>query len=191
MFLITSLLGVASAACRDGMPTTGACRPCESARAWVFQQGNLGSIDRAGPARLKTAELPRPTPPGGRPCAALPRPRKKKNVADPSGTALYDAEASPGGSKAERKLKLRSPNNRRGENSDPNRFGSAAARAGSGAGLRGAHAQQPGGATTVIRAHRRRRRGRKGCPNQAWVAQNLPRRWSREEVGPRRPSCAS
>ena len=125
------------------------------------------------------------------PSAAPPRPRKKKNVADPSGTALYDAEASPGGSKAERKLKLRSPNNRRGENSDPNRFGSAAATAGSGAGLRGAHAQQPGGAIAVIRAHGRRRRGRKGCPNQAWVAQNLPRRWWREEAGPRRPSCAS
>ena len=126
-------------------------------------------------------------------CVRAPRhgPRKEKNFADPSGTALYDAEASPGGSKAERKLKLRSPNNRRGENSDPNRFGSAAATAGSGAGLRGAHAQQPGGAILVIRAHRRRRRGRKGCPNQAWVAQNLPRRWSREEEGPRRPSCAS
>ena len=160
-----------------------------------FRLGVFSRVTRVlssrGPARLNTAALPRPKPPGVRPCAAPPRPRKKKNVADPSGTALYDAEASPGGSKTERKLKLRSPNNRRGENSDPNRFGSAAARAGSGAGLRGAHAQQPGGAILVIRAQGMRRRGRKGCPNQAWVAQNLPRRWSREEVGPRRPSCAS
>ncbi len=94
MFLITSLLGVASTACRDGLPTTGARRPCESARAWVFQQGNLGSIGRAGPARLETAELPRPKPPGVRPCAAPPRPRKKKNFAERSGTALYSTEPS-------------------------------------------------------------------------------------------------
>ena len=151
----------------------------------------LGLYRSGGARPSQNRRVTSPEAPCVRPCAAPPRPRKKKNVADPSGTALYDAEASLDGSKAERKLKLRSPNNRRGENSDPNRFGSAAARAGSGAGLRGAHAQQPGGATTVIRAHGRRRRGRKGCPNQAWVAQNLPRRWSREEVGPRRPSCAS